>query len=330
MEERKEISTVSKKNSLRVFPRIIYYLRNKRLSLLFKNKKHPLLASGWGERIFLFSNSLEHISSIYGHKLTISCLTTISDTLLVSGSFDNTIKLWDWKKKTIMHTLSEHMNMVSALCHINQEVLVSGSEDTSLIVWELGSKQPKYVLIGHISTIRAIIQLTNSSIISGEWRGDVRMWNIDEGLCIKHFPRIYYCDYLIQMKKLNDKQLAICTWYRVTVLTGTWEFPNKREFSEFGDSGRTIEYLSDDILLRGSDEGTLEIIDCTGTGNLLHPFLKLHSRAIYEIMRLSKDIVITTSRDGSIKVINPISRKCYSVLKNKSQEVVMALICDEY
>ena len=88
--------------------------------------------------------------------------------------------------------------------------------------------------------------------------------------------------------------------------------------------GLSIEFLSGDLLLRGGPEGQLEFIDYAQTGCKLPPIIEgLHSKSINAIQRIAKNIVITASYDEYLKVIHPISRRCY--LKFKARNSLYAL-----
>ena len=76
--------------------------------------------------------------------------------------------------------------------------------------------------------------------------------------------------------------------------------------------GFAIEFLDRDILIRGGNKGQLEFIDYSQAGCSMPPNIRgLHSRYIEAIQRIVKNIIVTSSDDGYIKVIDPISRKCY-------------------
>ena len=69
--------------------------------------------------------------------------------------------------------------------------------------------------------------------------------------------------------------------------------------------GWSIEFLSENLLLRGGREGQLEFIDYAQTGcKLPSIIMELHSGNIYAIQRIAKNIVITASGDGYLKVIH--------------------------
>ena len=263
-----------------------------------------------------------------GHKDWIWCLCPISNKILASGSRDKTLKIWNIEDRSIMSTLSGHTDAVNALCYVKEGVLVSGSEDKSLIIWskstpESSTYSHKQTLTGHKSGIQGIIRLNNRDVISGEFKGDLMMWNIDQGLCIRHIPCVYgFGDNLIQMKQHIGGDVVVGYWFKVRVwgAANNWgEDPIK----QFDVKGYSIEFLSENLLLRGGWEGHLEFIDYTQIGRLPSTIMGLHSKSIYAIQRLAKNIVITASDDGYLKVIHPISRRCY--LKFKARKSLYAL-----
>ena len=104
-----------------------------------------------------------------------------------------------------------------------------------------------------------------------------------------------------------------------------WEAPLK-QFSVC--NGCSIEFLSEDILLRGGNKGELEFIDYAQTGCSMPYIQGLHQvSVIYVIQRIAKNIVITASMDGFMKVIDPISRKCYLNCKKGGCDQWVAIAC---
>ena len=144
---------------LRIASQIAYYFKGKRIQRICKTKCELFAAAGGDDhKISIFSNSLEHMGSLCGHKFPIKCLTSLpNSSLLASGSSDGTTKLWNLKTNSLICTLelstlvleslelelSEEQqlflvgtNSLCALCYVTPEVLVTGSENRSLLVWE--------------------------------------------------------------------------------------------------------------------------------------------------------------------------------------------------
>ena len=292
---------------MRIVPRIAYYLKKKNIRGIFKYKCPLFAAGGWDRRIYLFSNSLEHIGTFVEHKGSIYSLCGISNKILASGSMDKKIKIWDIEERAIISTLSGHTDGVTTLCYVEEGQLVSGSKDKSLIIW---SKLPgssstyshRQVLTGHESGISGIIRINKTVIMSGEYMGDVRIWNIDQGICIRH---IYSMDHggLSQMKQHHEGEVALSYTIKVLVLgaVNNWETPIK----QFRVSdGYSIEFLDRDILLIGGLNGELEFIDYSQTGCYMPPDIQqLHSSSIQAIQRIAKNIIVTASYDGYTAVM---------------------------
>ena len=318
MEKMSDINT-STQEYVKVIPQISYYLTGPCLPPIFKYKCPLFAAAGNFRRIYIFSNSLEHMGTFLGNKAAIRCLCAMSHKILASGLYDNTIQIWDIENRAIMSTLSQHTDYVSALCNMGYGVFVSGSKDQSLIIWskyELpGSSSAstftysQRVLTGHKSEIMGIIRLNNIEIISGESKGDLRIWNIVEGVCTKHI--IPHTKHIIKKmtEHMGDVVVSHITKIRVWGAGNNWVNTPLKRF-EVCD-GCSLEFLTPDILLRGGDKGQLEFIAYRLTGRSLPPPIKqLHSNKIDAIQRIAKNIVLTISIDG-FKVIDPISRNGY-------------------
>ena len=267
------------------------------------------------------------MGSFYGHKGHILCLCTFSNKILASGSEDNNIKIWDIKERAIICTLSgHHTKSINNLCYVREGVFVSGSWVDSLIIWNKlpGSNiySPRHVLTGHKSQIREIIKTNNSEIVSGDYNGALMIWNIDQGVCTRHIPRMHYG--ILQMKQYMGE---VAVSYKGNVIiwgaANKWEAPIK-QYSVC--KGWSIEFLSGDILFRGGYEGQLEFIDYAQTGCAIPYIYGIHSRGIFDLQRIAKNIVITASRELFMNVIDPIFRKCYLNFKKGGDQWV-AIAC---
>ena len=318
MGTRKSLRRITNEEYLRIVPRIAFYLKNKNISARFKCKCPIFAAGGEKGRIELFSNSLEHMGTFVGHKGGINSLCAISNKLLASGSNDNNIKIWDIEERIIIKTLSEDTRGVTALCHLGCGQLVSGSWNASLIIWsKLSGSSSTYsqsqVLTGHRSLITGIIRINKREIISGEWQGILRIWNIDEGVCTRHIPSHTGYGCLTQMKQHHEGEVALSYLDYGKVLVwgavNNWEAPIKH-FTVCGGY-YSLEFFDRDLLLLGGFDAHLEFVDYVQTGCSLPPPIQgLHSHYIRAIQRIAKNILVTASRD-ELKVIDPISRKCY-------------------
>ncbi|KAI0060847.1 WD40 repeat-like protein [Artomyces pyxidatus] len=94
--------------------------------------------------------------------------------ILVSGSLDNTIKLWDVDSGKTLRTLFGHIEGVWAVASDNMR-LVSGSHDRTIKVWSRDDGRCVTTLVGHTGAVTCLA-LGEDKIVSGSDDGDVRIW----------------------------------------------------------------------------------------------------------------------------------------------------------
>ncbi|KAI6028310.1 WD40-repeat-containing domain protein [Pisolithus orientalis] len=95
--------------------------------------------------------------------------------VLVSGSLDNTIKVWDVETGQTVTTLFGHIEGVWAVA-CDKLRLVSASHDRTVKVWNLEEGKCTATLSGHRGAVTCIA-LGEDKIVSGSDDGDVRIWS---------------------------------------------------------------------------------------------------------------------------------------------------------
>lgn len=98
-----------------------------------------------------------------------------SKPLLVSGSLDNTIKLWDIETGKVVRTLFGHIEGVWAVAS-DKLRLVSGSHDRTIKIWMRDEGKCTATLFGHRGAVTCLA-LGEDKIVSGSDDGDVRIWS---------------------------------------------------------------------------------------------------------------------------------------------------------
>ena len=131
------------------------------------------------------------IDTITGHSESINCVAfTPNQQILVSGSEDNSIKLWDLATGECLATLEEHEAAVKSLAITpDGQLLVSGSADNTIKLWQLPDNasesicaDPIYTLTGHTDWVKCLaITPDGQTLASGSQDKTIKLWQLDTG-----------------------------------------------------------------------------------------------------------------------------------------------------
>lgn len=102
--------------------------------------------------------------------------------LLVSGSADNTIRVWRWRNEAgqeLVQTIKAHDDGISVIA-TDAGVAVSGSFDTTLKVWDIGSGKETQTMTGHSAAISAVA-IEGIVVISASRDGIFLIWEHKTG-----------------------------------------------------------------------------------------------------------------------------------------------------
>lgn len=123
---------------------------------------------------------------LQGHTSSVTCLAESPDGSIVSGSHDNTVRVWkmgadsQWGCQVV---LQGHTSNVTCLVVRSDGSIVSGSgsHDNTVRVWEMGAggQWDCQVLRGHSQGVSQIALLSDGSIVSGDNDGLLCIWRKD-------------------------------------------------------------------------------------------------------------------------------------------------------
>jgi hypothetical protein len=130
------------------------------------------------------------IAVLAGHTKmvrSVAVLSTPEGLRVVSGSFDNTVRVWDGESGQELQRLDGHTDWVSSVAvQSTPEGLrvVSGSFDNTVRVWDGESGQELQRLAGHTDLVWSVaVQSTPEGlrVVSGSFDNTVRVWDGESG-----------------------------------------------------------------------------------------------------------------------------------------------------
>jgi F-box/WD-40 domain protein MET30 len=131
------------------------------------------LPSPPSQREFEFSSNLDNNSSSSGGSPNVT--QPPPKAIIISGSLDNTIKVWDIDRGKSTDTMFGHIEGVWAIASDRLRI-VSGSHDRTIKVWNREDGKNIATLVGHRAAVTCL-SLGDDKIVSGSDDGDIRIWS---------------------------------------------------------------------------------------------------------------------------------------------------------
>lgn len=247
------------------------------------------------EQVKLLNLKEESWNILEGHTDIVICLdVSIDNTLLLSGSKDSSIRLWNINKKQCVAVCEGHTEAIGAVSFSKKSnsFFVSGSRDKTIKYWQITSGGSgivsKYTVKGHDKDISCLSVSPNDKFIaSGGQDKLIKLWNIKDGSLqgtLKGHTR------------------------------GIWslEFSpvEKCLVSSSGDKSIKLWSLTDFICLKSFEGHTNSVLRVAFNG---------HGTEI-----------ISTSSDGIIKIWDIKSNECINTIEGHSDKIwAMAISKDE-
>ena len=102
---------------------------------------------------------------------------------LASGSYDNTINLWNLTTGQEVRTLFGHTDEVwSVAFSPDGQTVASGSSDKSIKIWDVASSQEVRTLPGHTSYVSSVaFSPDGQTLASGSEDYTIKLWNVPTG-----------------------------------------------------------------------------------------------------------------------------------------------------
>ncbi|EJD36509.1 WD40 repeat-like protein [Auricularia subglabra TFB-10046 SS5] len=109
------------------------------------------------------------------------------DAVVVSGSSDRTVRVWNARTGECVHILSGHGATIRCMKALqNRPIVVSGSRDSTLKVWDIERGVLLRTMVGHTDSVRCLDVFANQ-VVSGSYDTELKLWDVDTGQCLRTF-----------------------------------------------------------------------------------------------------------------------------------------------
>ena len=122
------------------------------------------------------------IRILTGHASSVRSIAAHGD-LLVSGSYDSTVRVWRISTGESLHVLHGHSQRVySVVLDVKRNRCISGSMDSLVKIWDLDTGNCLYTLEGHALLV-GLLDLRDEKLVSAAADSTLRVWDPERGTC---------------------------------------------------------------------------------------------------------------------------------------------------
>lgn len=241
---------------------------------------------------------LREILHLKGHDdHVITCLQfNPSSNIIVSGSDDNTLKVWSSVNGRCLQTLTGHSGGVWSSQLSKDNIVVSGSTDRSLKIWNALTGECLHTLYGHTSTVRCMA-LHGNYVVSGSRDTTLRVWDIQTGFCCHQLTGHGHAVRCVQF----NGEIVVSGAY--DNLVKVWDAKTETcLYTLEGHTNRVYSLQFDGInIVSGSLDTSIKVWSAK-TGQLKHTLVGHQS--LTSGMQLKGSILVSGNADSTVKIWN--------------------------
>jgi len=246
------------------------------------------------------------MKTLKGHSDRVTSVAVYKDKI-VSGSKDNTIKIWDFKSGKLLNTLKGHSKAIESIA-VDSDKIVSGSWGHAIKIWDLNSGKLLNTLKGHGYIIDSVA-IYNDKIISGD-RSIISIWDLNSGKLLNTLRG--HSGAVDSIAVDNDKIVSGSADDTIKI----WDLNSGKLLNTLKGHANKISSVAiyTDKIVSGSWDSTIKIWDLN-SGKLLNT---LDDKKAY-IMDVSiyDDKIVSVSTAGGVKIWDIQSGKLLNEFKGK-------------
>ena len=127
------------------------------------------------------------MATLEGHSKRIKSVAVFPDgQRVVSGSKDNTLKVWNVATGICVATLGGHSTSVKSVAVFPDGLrVVSASSDKTLKVWDVSTGECVATLKGHSNFVFSVAVFPDGRrVVSASWDNTLKVWDVETGECV--------------------------------------------------------------------------------------------------------------------------------------------------
>ncbi|XP_039087755.1 p21-activated protein kinase-interacting protein 1 [Hyaena hyaena] len=251
----------------------------------------------------------------HAHTASLSAVA-VSSRFVVTGSKDETIHIYDMKKKVDHGALVHHSGTITCLKFHGNRHLISGAEDGLICVWDAKKWECLKSIKAHKGHVTFLsIHPSGKLALSVGTDKTLRTWNLVEGRSA-FIKNIKQNAHIVEWSPRGEKYVVVILnkidVYQVDTASVSGTITNEKRVS-------SLTFLSESVLAVAGDEEVVRFFDCDSLMRLCE--FKAHDNRIKDMFSFEipeHHVIVTASSDGFIKM--------WKLMQNK--KVPPSLLCE--
>ncbi|XP_038079396.1 F-box/WD repeat-containing protein 7-like [Patiria miniata] len=228
-----------------------------------------------------------------GHREKVTCLDC-NGTVLVSGSVDKTVRMWNLISGKCTRVLDGHTDAVTCL-RLKDDVVVTGCSDGFVRVYDTRTGRCQMVFTGHERGVECLC-IEGDNVISASSDRSIRVWSLSRGICT-------------QILRGHSDDIEALSCMGSLVVSTSWDMTLKLwDIGHVGECLHTLQghtevvfccQFDERIVVSGSGDGLVKVWS-TKSGECLRT-LEGHDGDVY-CLCFNDDVIASGSADSSIRL----------------------------
>jgi len=260
------------------------------------------------------------IKSFAAHNDKIVSLIELYNGLIATGSYDNTIKIWDINSQQCLKTINETGNVLCLLEFVPGRIL-SGTDENVIHLWDINNSynQSLCTFEGHLLWVNCLVKCDENYFASGSNDSDIRIWSYQDRECINVLKGHNNC--ILSLILLRDEKLCSGS---ADLSIKIWDWVNGTCLQTLNGHKKWVKcvyQLSNGYIISGSDDKTIKIWN---NYNCIKD-LEGHERSVRSFCQISDNLFASASFDKTIKIWDLNTMKMIQNLEGHQANVICVI-----
>ena len=234
---------------------------------------------------------------IEGHTDKVVILIELASGKIASGSYDNTIRIWNLDTGEQENIIKEN-GRVFCLLEFEENKILSGTSDNSITLWDVNLPNDNYIynFTGHELWVNYLVKCDENHFASASNDMNIKIWDYYNRKCISTLKGHQDC--ILALALLKNKNL--CSGSADLTLK-IWDWEEQTCLSTLKGHEKWVKCvfeLNNGIIVSGSDDNSIRIWE--NFTNI--KTLKEHTHSVRTFCQINNNYFASGSFDCNIKI----------------------------